>query len=72
MIPRTQRERKRLLVRVPGVLSAVARRLRVRDAVVSRVYHGLTSSARIRRHLEAEITRRLAAENGASAQESAR
>ncbi len=67
-LPRGRPERKRLLKRFPGVLSAVARKLGCRPATVGNVYNRHAGSARIERALLAEFNRRAQAEREAQAE----
>lgn len=61
-IPTRKRERRRLLRECPGLLSAVARRHRVKVSHVCKVYHGQVVSARVRNAILAELQRRMEAE----------
>jgi hypothetical protein len=58
-IPTTRRERERLLRRFPGLLYRVARRHRFDPGNVSRVFHGISTSARIKAAILREIERRV-------------
>lgn len=54
-----------MLKRFRGLLYAVAKRERIDTGVVSRVFHGLVTSARIRAAIEREISKRLEQEKAA-------
>lgn len=58
-IPSTRRDRERLLKRFPGLLYRVARRYRFDPGNVSRVYHGISTSARIKAAILKELERRV-------------
>ena len=63
-IPRDKRARKKLLDANRGLLSEVARRCRVSDVSVWRVWHGREGSARILAALLEELGRRQGGDNG--------